>query len=1105
MAMNILLDKLTAYKQKYYRNLLIRGVLLGGALILTAYLFVNTLEFFGRFNTAMRAALLFSFLGISAYVIYRYILDPVMKLTNLGKPMSNEEAAQQIGKYFNNIDDKLLNTIQLQSLSSSQNQLLLASIDQRTQQLSVVPFTDAIDLSKNRQYLRYILPPLAVLLLIAFVFPTFLTDSSQRIVNFQKEYVPEAPFQFELQNRNLKVFKNEDLTVSLHITGNSLPETVYLYANGRKQKMNTEDARNFTFTFNKIQKSFDFHFEAAGFDSKNYDVSLIPRPSLEVFTARLTYPGYLKRSPEILNNVGNLLVPEGTTIRWEFRSTDTDSLLVMFGNNTTPVVAENASNNTFEFATKATKSENYQVKLKNSYGTNKEDINYFLDVIPDQYPKVTLESFKDTTLYKYLIFGGNISDDYGFSKLAIVYNVEAADEEDNRNKRSGVIPLILQPNQTIQNYYHQWALEKLKLTPGDKIHYYVQVWDNDGVNGAKSSKSQVFTFSVPSEKDLEQNQENLSKQTSSKMSSALTKASKLKKELNTLEDRLKTKKQLDYQDKKQIEEVIKKRNELNAELQKLQEQMKNLAEQQNRFSETNPQLMEKMEQLQKLMDNLLDEETKKLYEELEKLLDTNKNNFKLLDKLSQKENTLEKEIERALEMFKQLQFDQKLDKEINDLKEMAKEQEKLAEKTEENKKPGDAQQKELQQKQEELNQKFEDQKQDMKELEEMDKQLDQPNGMEQMDQNEQQQKEISEKQKQSLEQLKDNQNKKAAQKQKEAAQKMEEMAKEMEQMQGGMEMEQSQENLDDLRDILENLITLSFDQEKLMKDFRNVNLSDPRFQKLAQEQLKLKDDARIIEDSLYSLAKRVFQIESFVTREVTDMKQHMDESSRGIKERRLSIATGEQQLAMTSMNNLALMLNDALKQMQQQMMQMKQGKGKPKPGQKQQPGMSELQQQLNKQIQDLKQSGKSGRQLSEELAKVAAQQEMIRRALQEMEKMRNGKGEKPGGLEELMQKMEETEKDLVNKNLSQEMMKRNQDIVTRLLESEKSQREREEDEQRKAEQAKEISPSVPPAFEQYIKNKEKQIELLKTIPPALSPYYRKEVDEYFKKLDNNTK
>jgi hypothetical protein len=66
-----------------------------------------------------------------------------------------------------------------------------------------------------------------------------------------------------------------------------------------------------------------------------------------------------------------------------------------------------------------------------------------------------------------------------------------------------------------------------------------------------------------------------------------------------------------------------------------------------------------------------------------------------------------------------------------------------------------------------------------------------------------------------------------------------------------------------LRDILENLIQLSFDQERVMKDFKAVSLQDPRFVKLAQDQLKLQDDAKIIEDSLYALANRVLQIQSF--------------------------------------------------------------------------------------------------------------------------------------------------------------------------------------------------------------------------------------------------
>ena len=40
---------------------------------------------------------------------------------------------------------------------------------------------------------------------------------------------------------------------------------------------------------------------------------------------------------------------------------------------------------------------------------------------------------------------------------------------------------------------------------------------------------------------------------------------------------------------------------------------------------------------------------------------------------------------------------------------------------------------------------------------------------------------------------------------------------------------------------MENLVKLSFDQERLMKDFRNIRIGDPRFIKLGQTQLKLKD------------------------------------------------------------------------------------------------------------------------------------------------------------------------------------------------------------------------------------------------------------------------
>ncbi|MEL6560514.1 MAG: hypothetical protein AAFQ94_20150, partial [Bacteroidota bacterium] len=203
----------------------------------------------------------------------------------------------------------------------------------------------------------------------------------------------------------------------------------------------------------------------------------------------------------------------------------------------------------------------------------------------------------------------------------------------------------------------------------------------------------------------------------------------------------------------------------------------------------------------------------------------------------------------------------------------------------------------------------------------------------------------------------------------------------------------------------------------------------------------------------------------------------------------------------------AILLDDVLQQMQQSMAD---AMGKPQKGGKKKgnmPSMSELQKQLSQKIQDLKKSGKSGRQLSEELAKLAAEQEMLRR---EMEKQGgkpgldpNGEeeGGKDGNLQKLIKQMKENEEDLVNKRLDNELIRRQQDIITRMLEAENAQRERELDEQREAESPDSVGRKLPPEFEEYFKSKEREIELLKTIPVKLNPFYKKEVNKYFKRIN----
>lgn len=291
-----------------------------------------------------------------------------------------------------------------------------------------------------------------------------------------------------------------------------------------------------------------------------------------------------------------------------------------------------------------------------------------------------------------------------------------------------------------------------------------------------------------------------------------------------------------------------------------------------------------------------------------------------------------------------------------------------------------------------------------------------------------------------------------------------------------------------------------------MKDFKGMTLQDPRVIKLSQEQLKLQDDAKVIEDSLNALASRVVQIQSFVTREVNNMKGYMDESVLQIRERRLNQAASKQQYAMTSMNNLSLMLSDALKNMQQQMnaMAMPGASGKGKKGQKSDGDMGEMQKKLNGRMQKLQQGGQSGRALSEELSRLAAEQAMIRNMLKQLQE--KNKGTEAGKqmdkqVNELMEKMDETETDLVNKRVNQNTINRQNEIMVRLLESEKALKQQEEDPKRQAETAKSSKRSTPPFFDSLTnKQQVKQVEVLRSVTPNYNSFYKKEANQYLQKV-----
>ncbi len=1079
-----ILDKISDYKRKLYKNQLIKGALISTALILGAFLFVNFLEYLGRFGTAFRSILLILFIGVFVYTLVQYILKPLFYLFKINQPISDIEAASQIGQFFPNIKDKLLNTLQLATITAQENSLLEASISQKTEELRLVKFTDAINLNENKKYLKYAIPPILILLLISAIVPTFF-NSTERIVNFNKTFAEPAPFKFNIENKNLKAVKNEDYNLKLSLSGNSLPEEVYLVSNGRRHKMTSTDIRDFDFVFHKVQEETAFHFEAAGFKSDSYKLNLVSRPNLLSFNVSLKYPAYIGKRNEDFDNVGNLVVPEGTEIRWLFKTSDTDDLEMIIDSVGTHKVEKGLFTD-FNYTRKVSKSIGYEIQLRNKNENNADKINYYINVIPDKYPQINFEQISDSSLYNYIGIGGTISDDYGISDFQFAYKKK-------NEKAFKLIKIPYNKTSLSQTFFYQVDINSLGLSKNDHLEYYLIVTDNDGVNGRKSTKSSVFSFNMPTNEEYSQDVEKQVEKTQDKFDELIRKTKEFKKDLNSLENELKKKREMDFQDKKELEDLIKKKEELNTELDKLKNELQELLEKQNRFEQQNPETMKKMEQLQKMLDELMKNEDSKVLEELKKMMEKgiDEKSLEKLEQLNKNQRNLDKELDRTLNLFKDLQRKQKIEDTIKELKDLAEKQEQLSEK--------EGPEDKISEEQDKLNKEFEEKSKKLDDIEKESKDL-----KKDFDKQKEMQNDIKSEQKNAQQQMQKDKKQDSKKSQKNASKKMKDLADKLEEQMQGAEMEQAEMDLNSLRMILENLIKVSHDQERIMKSFRSISVSDPRFVPLSQDQLNIANDAKIIEDSLFTLASRVMQLEATVTKEVTNMKNSIDESVKLIRERRLPNAASKQQYSMTSMNNLALLLSDTFSQMQKQM-NPGEGEGEGSPGNSgSAPGMGKKQKGITERIQGIGTGGKSQKQISEELAKIINEQSQLRKQLQKLGEELNGTeaGKKLGDeLKDIQNEMDKSEEDLANKRINSVLINRQKKIETRLLEVEKAVEEQEMDPTRQGRTAPKIIRPTPPELEKFKKEKEKQVELLRTTPPNFTPFYKNQTDNYFKKIN----
>ncbi len=602
----IIQDKLTKFISKYYRNELIRGVILFLAIGLLYFLLTVVVEHFFWLNTTGRTILFALFVAVELALIVKFIVIPLARLYKLFSGIDFTKASEMIGNHFPEVSDKLINILQLRN-NGGDDELTWASINQKSADLEPIPFSMAIDFKKNAGYLKYLAIPLIIVAaLILTGNNDVITKSASRVADFNSEYAPPAPFSFQVMNPDLTTLQNKDFKLDVLVSGNKMPENVSVNFNGKSFYLTEQQAGRYSFTFDRPMKTTDFYLQGNEVRSKNYELVVGAVPSIKDFSLTMDYPRHTGKKNEVIKSTGNATVPQGTQIRWSLNTSQTTQVDFKEGSD---IYQFEKMEDNFAFAKAVLQPTSYNISTTNDNVRDYEELSFRIEVTKDEYPELELEMKKDSINVETMYFKGQAADDYGIRNIALVYYKSA----DNAGKKRKTIS----SNKGTFDQFFETFPGNLELEGGNTYEFYFEVTDNDAVNSFKSVRSATYSFNKLDKNKEEDAIYEKQKESLSNIENALSKQDEQGKKLEQLAKEQLEKKNRGYNDKKKLENALKNQEK---EERNMRQQMERLKE---NLEKNSAQKDPEKEELQKRMEASMEEMKKneELLKELQKYQD----------------------------------------------------------------------------------------------------------------------------------------------------------------------------------------------------------------------------------------------------------------------------------------------------------------------------------------------------------------------------------------------------------------------------------------------------------------------------------------------------
>ena len=328
------INRLEEFSRSYHRNLIFRGLVSCLSVLLVFFIIICIIEYFSFLNSTFRKIIFWTYLSISTILIVKLIIIPIFKLF-ISKNSSDEKkrVAKLIGLHFPEIEDKLINILELNELDYSSRELINASIDKKYLEIKSYSFKSAIDWKKTINFLKISSFPIIFILIIFFSGNTgFISQASNRIINYNSEFSPPPPFKFIIQNDKLEVLEKRNFKIEVNTVGKKLPREVFVKYNDNSYKMNSLENGGFYYEFKDVEDDILFYLYSEEVKSTKYNLVTLPVPVLNIMELTVSPPKHTKQKVKKYKNTGSLLLRGGGNM--DFQTINTNLLNVSIKDST---------------------------------------------------------------------------------------------------------------------------------------------------------------------------------------------------------------------------------------------------------------------------------------------------------------------------------------------------------------------------------------------------------------------------------------------------------------------------------------------------------------------------------------------------------------------------------------------------------------------------------------------------------------------------------------------------------------------------------------------------------------------------------------------------